>query len=148
MTFCSRCGFVGIHVGPARRERAAEPCCTGEGKRPTHPAARAHHLRLDRAAGLMAMRRRRLPLPLEQICTVAAACHWRVVDAPSPTTWRLVPLAYELRTQDKPLDAIITAIDLLRVAGQSNRLDQRPSFHGLPRSFGLDRKSTRLQSSK
>src|SRR3546814_13514282 len=85
----------------------------------------------------MAMRRRRLPPPLEQICTVAAACHWRVVDAPSPTTWRLVPLAYELRTQDKPLDAIITAIDLLRVAGQSNRLDQRPSFHGLPRSFGF-----------
>src|SRR3546814_16234993 len=84
-----------------------------------------------------AMRRRRRPPPLEQICTVAAACNWRVVDAPSPTTWRLVPLAYELRTQDKPLDAIITAIDLLRVAGQANRIDQRPSFHGLPRSFGF-----------
>src|SRR3546814_3675627 len=95
-----------ISVFHARRERAAEPCVTCEGKRPTHPAARAHHLSLDRAACLMAMRRGRLPPPLEQICTVAAACHWRVVDAPSPTTWRLVPLAYELRTQDKPLDAI------------------------------------------
>src|SRR3546814_11814532 len=93
--------------------RAAEPCFTCEGKRPTHPAARAHHLSLDRAACLMAMRRRRLPPPLEQICTVAAACHWRVVDAPSPTTWRLVPLAYALRPQAKPLDAIITAIDTL-----------------------------------
>src|SRR3546814_5828779 len=78
--------------------RAAEPCFTCEGKRPTHPAARAHHLSLDRAACLMAMRRRRLPPPLEQICTVAAACHWRVVDAPSPTTWRSEEHTSELQS--------------------------------------------------
>src|SRR3546814_17202933 len=71
-----------ISVCHARRERAAEPCFTCEGKRPTHPAARAHHLSLDRPACLMAMRRRRLPPPLEQICIVAeigrTSCRERV----------------------------------------------------------------------
>ena len=37
-------------------------------------------------------------------------------------------LADELRAQHQALDALIPAVDLLRVAGQAERLDQRPAL--------------------
>src|SRR3546814_20215658 len=66
-----------ISVCHARRERAAEPCFTCEGKRPPHPPPRANHLRLDTAACLIATRLRGLTPPFGQIFTFSAARHYR-----------------------------------------------------------------------
>ena len=50
--------------------------------------------------------------------------HWRNQRATRLADWSaLLPLADELRPQHQPLDAFVLAVDLLRIAGQADRLD-------------------------
>jgi hypothetical protein len=61
----------------------------------------------------------------------------REASARFPRTWGVSALAYELSAQDKTLDRIVTAIDLLVVVRESNRLNDRALLQGLVCPFHL-----------